>query len=160
MLSAPTLSHTRVVFLCDYVALEARQKVRVVCENDAFLALVPFWAVWPFEILVCSRRHFGNMNEFAGDEARSLSQILHRDHFHLRQGFRDSLSLFDGIPPVADRWHRPSGVPFPRALFSATAALGDGPQAHGRLRNAGTPQRDITPESAAERLRALAKPLS
>src|ERR1700690_1681183 len=49
--------------LCDYVALEARQKARVVCENDGFIALVPFWAVWPFEILVCSRSHIASMRD-------------------------------------------------------------------------------------------------
>src|ERR1035438_4215761 len=54
------------------------RNLRVVCQNDGFVALVPFWAVWPFEILVCSRRHFGSMNEFETSEVRSLSQILQR----------------------------------------------------------------------------------
>ena len=40
--------------LCDYVALEQRQSARIVCGNDSFIALVPYWAVWPFELLICS----------------------------------------------------------------------------------------------------------
>jgi UDPglucose--hexose-1-phosphate uridylyltransferase len=145
--------------LCDYVALEARQQVRVVCQNDGFVALVPFWAVWPFEILVCSRRHFGSMNELARDEARSLSQVLHQ---------------------ITSTYDRVFGVPFPYSMgfHQSPTDSGDHPEWHFHahfypplLRSAtvrkhmvgfemlGTPQRDITPESAAERLRALAKPL-
>src|SRR5579871_867564 len=63
--------------LCDYVALEQRQNVRTVCENDGFVAIVPFWAVWPFELLVCSRRHVGSMNEFTDKDASSLAHMLH-----------------------------------------------------------------------------------
>ena len=146
----------RSCLLCDYIALEARQKARVVCENDGFVALVPFWAVWPFEILVCSRRHFGSMNELAGDDARSLSQLLHQ---------------------ITTAYDKVFGVPFPYSMgFHQSPTDGvDHPECHFHahfypplLRSAtvrkhmvgfemlGTPQRDITPESAAERLRALA----
>ncbi len=148
-------SHHRCL-LCDYAALEARQQVRVVCQNDGFVALVPFWAVWPFEILVCSRRHLGSMNEFATDEARSLSQILQR---------------------VTSTYDKVFGVPFPYSMgFHQSPTDGaDHPEWHFHahfypplLRSAtirkfmvgfemlGTPQRDITPESAAQRLRELA----
>ena len=146
--------------LCDYIALEARQQVRVVCENDGFVALVPFWAVWPFEILVCSRRHFGSMNELAGDEAHSLGQILNR---------------------ITSTYDKVFGVPFPYSMgFHQSPTDGiDHPECHFHahfypplLRSAtvrkhmvgfemlGTPQRDITPENAAERLRDLANALS
>ncbi len=68
-------SHGRCL-LCDYVALEGRQQVRVVSENNGFVALVPFWAIWPFEVLVCSRRHVGSMNDFTPEDGRHLSEIL------------------------------------------------------------------------------------
>jgi UDPglucose--hexose-1-phosphate uridylyltransferase len=142
--------------LCDYVALEQRQQVRAVCQNDGFVALVPFWAVWPFEILVCSRRHFGRMNEFAPDDIRSLSEILQR---------------------VTSTYNKVFGVPFPYSMgFHQSPTDGaDHSECHFHahfypplLRSAtirkfmvgfemlGTPQRDITPEIAAERLRELA----
>src|SRR5215831_6550701 len=41
--------------LCDYIGLEQKQNVRMVCENETFVALVPFWAIWPFEILIFGR---------------------------------------------------------------------------------------------------------
>jgi UDPglucose--hexose-1-phosphate uridylyltransferase len=142
--------------LCDYVELERRLRVRVVAENARFVALVPFWAVWPFEILLCSRNHIGSMNDFAIDDAPQLSAIL-----------KQVTSTYDKV----------FGVPFPYSMgFHQSPTDGaDHPECHFHahfypplLRSAtirkfmvgfemlGTPQRDITPEIAAERLRELA----
>ncbi len=122
--------------LCDYVALEEREQARVVCQNEGFIALVPFWAVWPFEILICSRRHFGSMNELAPEETGSLSRDPSSRHVHLRQSFRSSFPIFDGLPPVPYGSRGTSGMPFPRAFLSASVAVSDDSQAYGRLRNA------------------------
>jgi UDPglucose--hexose-1-phosphate uridylyltransferase len=142
--------------LCDYIELERRLRVRVVAENARFVALVPFWAVWPFEILLCSRNHIGSMNDFANDDVPQLSAIL-----------KQITSTYDKV----------FGVPFPYSMgFHQSPTDGmDHPECHFHahfypplLRSAtvrkfmvgfemlGTPQRDITPESAAERLRELA----
>ena len=141
--------------LCDYLALEERQQTRAVCQNEDFVALVPFWAVWPFEILLCSRRHLGSMTEFHEKEARSLAEILHR---------------------VTSTYDKVFGVPFPYSMgFHQSPTDGmDHPEWHFHahfypplLRSAtvrkfmvgfemlGNPQRDITPETAAEKLRSL-----
>src|SRR5256885_566755 len=142
--------------LCDYVGLEARQHVRIVLENEGFVAIVPFWAVWPFELLVCSRRHIGSMNDFTPEDARALSAILHR------------------VTSICDRVF---GVPFPYSMGFHQSPCDDEPHPEWHfhahfypplLRSAiirkfmvgfemlGMPQRDITAESAAERLRELA----
>jgi UDPglucose--hexose-1-phosphate uridylyltransferase len=141
--------------LCDYVGVEQRQKQRLLFENDGFVAIVPFWAVWPFEILVCSRRHTGNMNDFTSEDARNLSQMLHR---------------------VTSTYNRVFGVPFPYSMgFHQTPTDGaEHPEWHFHahfypplLRSAtirkfmvgfemlGNPQRDITPEIVATRLREI-----
>src|SRR5579863_4212885 len=78
--------------LCDYVALEKKQDLRIVCENDGFVALVPFWAVWPFELLVCSRHHVESMSAFTPEDIRGLSDILQR---------------------VTSTYDRVFGIPFP-----------------------------------------------
>ncbi len=148
-------SHNRCL-LCDYSALEQRQQLRLVCENDGFITLVPFWAVWPFELLVCSRRHLGSMNDFSNDDSRSLADILHR---------------------VTSTYDKVFGVPFPYSMgfHQSPTDGGDHPEWHFHahfypplLRSAtirkfmvgfemlGMPQRDITPELAAARLRELA----
>jgi len=142
--------------LCDYVELESKQNVRVVAENEAFIALVPFWAIWPFELLISSRRHLKDMPELTPQESRSLAEILQK---------------------VTSTYDKVFGVPFPYSMGFHQAPT-DGPphpewhfHAHfypPLLRSAtirkfmvgfemlGTPQRDITPEIAADRLRALA----
>ena len=142
--------------LCDYVGLEERQRERLVYENEGFIAMIPFWAVWPFEVLICSRRHIGSMSDFGADETRTLSDILQR---------------------VTSTYDKVFDVPFPYSMgFHQSPTNGvDHPEWHFHahfypplLRSAtirkfmvgfemlGTPQRDITPESAAERLRQLA----
>ena len=142
--------------LCDYLVLEEKQQVRLMYSNEGFVALVPFWAVWPFETLVCSRRHIGNMVQFATDEVRSLAAMLQR---------------------VTSTYDKVFGVPFPYSMgFHQSPTDGsDHPEWHFHahfypplLRSAtirkfmvgfemlGSPQRDITAESAAERLRELA----
>ncbi len=142
--------------LCDYIALEGGQRVRVVGENDDFIALVPFWAVWPFEILVCSRRHFGSMNAFAGEEARSLGEMLQRVTstydkvfgvpFPYSMGFHQSPT--DGASHPECHFHAHFYPPLLRSSTIRKFMVG--------FEMLGTPQRDITPESAAERLRELA----
>ena len=142
--------------LCDYVVLEQRQKVRIICENDGFVAIVPFWAVWPFELLVCSRRHIASMNDFNGDDARFLSQILHSVTstydkvfgvpFPYSMGFHQSPT--DGIDHP--EWHFHAHF-YPPLLRSATVR-----KFMVGFEMLGMPQRDITPEIAAERLRELA----
>jgi UDPglucose--hexose-1-phosphate uridylyltransferase len=149
-------SHSQCL-LCDYVAIERRRQVRMVYENAAFVGLVPFWAVWPFEILVVSRRHIGSMNDFTWDDARLLSQMLHR---------------------VTSTYDKVFGAPFPYSMGFHQSPTGgaDHPEWHFHahfypplLRSAtvrkfmvgfemlGNPQRDITPEIVAARLRELAR---
>src|ERR671936_373485 len=54
--------------LCDYLSLEEVAGERLVCQNDHFLALVPFWAVWPFETLLLSKRHVTGLDELNENE--------------------------------------------------------------------------------------------
>jgi UDPglucose--hexose-1-phosphate uridylyltransferase len=142
--------------LCDYVALEQHQAVRIVCQNDDYIAMVPFWAVWPFETLVCSRRHFGSMHEFTTEEVRSLSDMLQgvtstynkvfQVPFPYSMGFHQSPT--DGVDHPECHFHAHFYPPLLRSATIRKFMVG--------FEMLGTPQRDITPESAAERLRELA----
>ena len=66
--------------LCDYLAAELTQtdvaQNRIVAENDLFVALVPYWAVWPFETLVLPRRHLGSFLDLTAAERTALADIL------------------------------------------------------------------------------------
>jgi UDPglucose--hexose-1-phosphate uridylyltransferase len=141
--------------LCDYIALEQDQKARLVWENEGFIAVVPFWAVWPFELLICSRRHFGDMGEFKPEEIGSLAAMLQRVTstydkvfsvpFPYSMGFHQSPT--DGAQHPEWHFHAHFYPPLLRSATIRKFMVG--------FEMLGTPQRDITPESAAQRLRAL-----
>jgi UDPglucose--hexose-1-phosphate uridylyltransferase len=142
--------------LCDYLALESAERFRMVCENDAFVVLVPFWAIWPFEVLLLSKRHFGTMPELASAEVTQLAAILKHlvatyDRvfdvpFPYSMGFHQSPTDGEGHP----EWHFHAHF-YPPLLRSATVR-----KFMVGFEMLGTPQRDITPELAAEKLRSLA----
>ena len=141
--------------LCDYLQLELRQRERVVCENDGFAVLIPFWAVWPFETLLISKRHFASMGEFAAGEAELLADIMRR--ITIRYD-----NLFETSFPYSMGFHQPptDGKPHPEWHFHAhylppllrSATVQKFIVGYELL---GNPQRDITAESAAQRLKEL-----
>jgi UDPglucose--hexose-1-phosphate uridylyltransferase len=145
--------------LCDYLALELDQRERIVLQNDHFVALVPFWAVWPFETLVLARRHIGALPELNDAERDALADIVKR----LTTRYDN---LFEVPFPYSMGWHQAptdGGAHasrethlhahyFPPLLRSATVRkfmVG-----YEMLAN---PQRDLTAETAAARLREMSE---
>jgi UDPglucose--hexose-1-phosphate uridylyltransferase len=138
--------------LCDYLELEARRQERIVCENDAFVALVPFWAVWPFETLLVSRRHVGAMHDLDDAERVALADLLRRLATRYDNLFETAFPYSMGFhqQPVRrteDEWHLHAHV-FPPLLRSATIR-----KFMVGFELLGSPQRDMTPEHAAARMR-------
>jgi UDPglucose--hexose-1-phosphate uridylyltransferase len=141
--------------LADVVAQEA-DGPRVVEANDEWLVIVPFWAVWPFEVLLLPRRPVSRMPDLDDAGRDGLAAVLGRS-------LRRYDALF-GVPfPYSMGWH---GAPFGEDVDEAAWRL------HGHaypplLRSAtvrkfmvgyellAEAQRDVTPEDAAARLRAL-----
>lgn len=139
--------------LCDYAALELRLSQRIVCRNEHFITVVPFWALWPFETMVLPLRHFGSMDEMTPDEAESLSDILKRTVTRYDNLFETPFPYSMGFhqsptdKTVHHEWHFHAHF-YPPLLRSATVR-----KFMVGYEMVGTPQRDITPESAAQRLR-------
>jgi len=141
--------------LCDYLALERQQGERLVTENDHFSALVPFWAVWPFETMLISKRHITGLDASADEERHGLADILKRlttryDHlfevsFPYSMGFHQRPT--DGQP--YPEWHLHAHF-YPPLLRSATVR-----KFMVGYEMLATPQRDITAETAAVRLRGM-----
>jgi UDPglucose--hexose-1-phosphate uridylyltransferase len=141
--------------LCDYVELERSIGERVVYENDHFIALVPFWALWPFELLVCARSHVADISGL-GDPARDgLADVLKRVTTRYDNLFHSSFPYTMGFhqQPTdgADHpeWHLHAHY-YPPLLRSATVR-----KFMVGYELLAAPQRDISPEAAAERLRGL-----
>jgi UDPglucose--hexose-1-phosphate uridylyltransferase len=141
--------------LVDYARLEAERGERVVGENADWLAVVPYWAVWPFETLLLPRRPVQRLPDLGDAERNSLADLLRR--LLVRYD-----NLFETSFPYSMGWH------------GAPTAGGDpaGWQLHAHyypplLRSDSVRkfivgyemlaevQRDLTAEQAAERLRAL-----
>ena len=149
--------HGHHCLLCDYLALELARGERIVCADDHFAVLVPFWATWPFETLVVSRRHAGSLPELGAAERDSLAGIL-----RALTGRYDR--LFQAVFPYSMGFHqRPAKVDveaqgvwhlhahfYPPLLRSATVR-----KFMVGFELLAMPQRDITPETAAQRLRDM-----
>jgi UDPglucose--hexose-1-phosphate uridylyltransferase len=141
--------------LSDYLAIEEKSKTRFVVENDTWVALVPFWAVWPFETLVLPRRAVQDLTQLNDAERDGLADILQQLTIKYDNLFETSFPYSAGFHqrPTDGQdypeWHLHMHF-LPPLLRSATVKkfmVG-----YELMANA---QRDITAEQAAERLRAL-----
>ena len=143
--------------LCDYVELERSLRERIVCENQHFVALVPFWAVWPFELLLCSTQHVADMAALDHDGRNALAEMLKRITTRYDNLFETSFPYTMGFhqqPTDGEHhpeWHLHAHY-CPPLLRSATVRKF---MVGYELLDA--PQRDITPEAAAERLRSVSE---
>ncbi|MBN2370141.1 MAG: UDP-glucose--hexose-1-phosphate uridylyltransferase [Vicinamibacteria bacterium] len=141
--------------LCDYLDIEERLDERAVCRNDHFIALVPFWATWPFETLVVSRRHAESIDGLNDAEQRGLADILIRLTTRYDNLFDASFPYTMGLhqKPTDGRlhpeWHMHMHF-YPPLLRSAKIR-----KFMVGYEMLGSPQRDLTPEQAAARLREL-----
>jgi UDPglucose--hexose-1-phosphate uridylyltransferase len=150
-------SEHRSCLLCDYLSLEIEESERIVCANEAFVAMVPFWALWPFELLLLSRRHVSALPELTPEEMAALADILKRVTTRFDNLFQTSF-------PYSMGFHqRPTdGRQYPELHFHAhflppllrSATIRKFMVGYELLAE---PQRDITPESAAQRLGQLSE---
>jgi UDPglucose--hexose-1-phosphate uridylyltransferase len=143
--------------LCDYVALELAAGERIVLQNDHFVALVPFWAVWPFETMVLARRHVGSLPDLTDPERDALADVIKRltaryDNlfevsFPYSMGFHQSPT--DGASHPETHLHAHHYPPLLRSATVRKFMVG-----YEMLAN---PQRDLTAETAAARLREMSE---
>ena len=141
--------------LSAYIRIELKKKERIVVENEDFVALVPFWAVWPYETMIVSKRHIQNVTQFNEQEKRSLAAILKQLTTKYDNLFTISFPYSAGMhqAPVNNvehpewHWHMHFYPPLLRSATVKKFMVG-----YEMLAN---PQRDITPEAAAEKLREL-----
>jgi UDPglucose--hexose-1-phosphate uridylyltransferase len=139
--------------LGDYLSRESALRARIVCENDGFVALVPFWAVWPFETLVIARRPVPTLLELTEAERDALAEILQRlttrydnlfaTMFPYSAGIHQAPT--DGTPHPEWHLHMHFAPPLLRSATIRKFMVG--------YELLGEPQRDTTPEFSADQLR-------
>jgi UDPglucose--hexose-1-phosphate uridylyltransferase len=143
--------------LGDYLDRERAAGERIVCENEGWTVLVPYWAVWPFETMILPRRRVPELRALSSEERASLADAMKRLCVRYDNLFRCSFPYSMGVynrPTDGQEhpWWRLHLVYFPPLLRSATVRkflVG--------YEMTAEPQRDLTPEQAAERLRAMAE---
>lgn len=141
--------------LTDYLAAELTSGERIVVQNDSFTALVPYWAVWPFETIIVSSRHVGNLLQMEDHERTDLADIIravtvrYDNLFNISFPYSSGLhqAPTDGQPHPGWHFHMHFYPPLLRSAAVRKFMVGYEMMAE--------PQRDITPELSAERLRAV-----
>jgi len=141
--------------LSDYLAEEHKRNQRILFTNAHFTALVPYWAVWPFEVMVIAHRNISSLSELTSGEVSALADMYKRvttcyDNlfeisFPYSMGFHQA--PFDGQPHPEWTLHMHFYPPLLRSATVRKFMVG--------YEMLAMPQRDITPESAADRLRSL-----
>ena len=137
--------------LSDYARLEEERGERLVCVNGSFVCVVPYWAVWPFETLIVARREVGSLTEFTDREERDFAAILKETTTRydnlFATDFPYTMGLHQGEAKEAAHFHAHFYPPLLRSAEVKKFMVG--------FEMLGMPQRDITAESAAERLRGV-----
>lgn len=143
--------------LCDLTKMESLRQERIVHQNDSFICIVPFWAVWPFETMIIPKLHLSSLCELDSKQVIDLADILQAITSKYDNLFECSFPYSMGIhgSPIRstsdtdDIMHLHLHF-YPPLLRSSTVRkflVG--------FEMLGEPQRDLTAEQAASRLRAL-----
>ncbi|MFC3335122.1 UDP-glucose--hexose-1-phosphate uridylyltransferase [Flavobacterium palustre] len=143
--------------LQDYLNEELKVKERVVVENDHFAAIVPFWAIWPYETMIISKRHITKITDFTEDEVAAFAEVLKKLTTKYDNLFETSFPYSSGIHQAPTdgeehpewQFHMHFYPPLLRSASVKKFMVG--------YEMMGESQRDITPEKSAEMLRNLSE---
>ncbi len=143
--------------LADYLQQELEAGERILEENEDFVALIPYWAVWPYEAMIIPKKHYQHIGQLNNSEEESFAEIIKKLTIKYDNLFETSFPYSSGIHQIPTNgkeypeWHFHMSF-YPPLLRSATVKK----FMVGYEMFAG-PQRDITAEQAANTLNALPK---
>ncbi len=139
--------------LSSYIEQELALKERILVENEHFVALVPYWAVWPYETMIIPKRHLQKINQLTTDEIQSFAEVIKTLTTKYDNVFKTSFPYSSGIHQAPtngsayDEWHLHMSF-YPPLLRSATVK-----KFMVGYEMFANPQRDITAEQAAKTIR-------
>jgi UDPglucose--hexose-1-phosphate uridylyltransferase len=139
----------------DYLNQELEAGERIIFENDAFVVLTPFWAIWPFEVMIVPKKTQKNIIEMSDKEALNFAEAISVITKAYDKLFNTSFPYSSGIHQAPtngktnEHWHWHMSF-YPPLLRSATVK-----KFMVGYEMFGSPQRDITAEIAAKKLREL-----
>lgn len=144
--------------LADYVKLELAKEERILWQNDAFVVICPWWAIWPFEVIIIAKRHIRSLVDFTDAERLQFAEAIQEVTRRYDNLFECSFPYSSGIHQAPLRgtqeeidnsyFHMHFYPPLLRSATVRKFLVGYELMAE--------PQRDITPEQATVRLRNCA----
>lgn len=145
--------------LLDYARREADLKERVIVQNAHWISVVPYWAVWPFEALLLPLERVGRLPDLDDRQRDALSEVLQKllvrydnlfqTSFPYSMGWHGAPYVDGGVAGGLSHWQLHAHF-YPPLLRSATVK-----KFMVGYEMLAEPQRDLTPEAAAARLRDL-----
>lgn len=139
----------------DYLKQELKAKERIIYENNHFVILTPFWAIWPFETMIAPKKKYPNISEISIEESLEFADAISKITKAYDKLFECSFPYSSGIHQAPtngnsnEHWHFHMSF-YPPLLRSATIK-----KFMVGYEMFGSPQRDITPEQAAFRLKKI-----
>ncbi len=141
--------------LGDYLSQELEKQERIIFENDSFVVLIPFWAVWPFEAMIVPKKQQSNILELNDTEALEYAEAISVLTKAYDKLFNTSFPYSSGIHQAPTNgngnkhwhWHMSFYPPLLRSATVKKFMVG--------YEMFGSPQRDITAEIAAKMIREL-----
>ncbi|WP_163937812.1 UDP-glucose--hexose-1-phosphate uridylyltransferase [Paraferrimonas sp. SM1919] len=140
--------------LADYISFEQQQASRIIFENESWLVVVPYWAAWPFETLLICKVEAVSFDDLSEADMHGLSEALqiltvkYDNVFNCN--FAYSMGWHNAPNNIENKQHwRLHAHFYPPLLRSASIK-----KHMVGYEMLGEPQRDLTPEQAAEILKA------
>ena len=139
----------------DYIAQELDLNERIILEDEHFVSLIPYWAVWPYETMIVPKRKIAHIGELSDNEKLAFAEVLRKTTIRLDNIFQTSFPYSAGIHQAPTdgeehpEWHFHMSF-YPPLLRSATVK-----KFMVGYEMFANPQRDITAEQAANMMKAL-----
>lgn len=142
--------------LMDYLAKELELKERIIWQNDHFVALVPFWAVWPYEAMILPRAQVSSLAEFSQVQIQGLAETMIALGIRFDNLFKTDFPYSMGLHQAPVNSGDKSYWTFHMHYFPPLLRSAEIKKFMVGYEMMAMPQRDITPETSADLLRSQA----
>ncbi len=144
--------------LLDYLEWELAEEERIIGQNDSFVALVPFWATWPYEMMILPKRPVRTIAELSDTERNDWAAVLRDALIRYDNVFETSFPYSMGLNQKPTDGGEHAGVVLHQSFFPPLLRSATVKKFLVGYEMSGEPQRDITAEMAARKLRDCAPP--
>jgi len=138
-----------------YLEQELELDKRVILKNNHFVALIPFWAVWPYETMIIPIKHYQHIGQLNEEEEIAFADIIKRLTTRYDNLFETSFPYSSGIHQSPTDGESHSEWHFHMSFYPPLLRSAEVKKFMVSYEMFGSPQRDITPEQAGDRLREL-----